>query len=182
MDIEVRDACIKDVPIVAWTVPTALDMPTDDMERFIKVCSTEDTMYSWKNSIIATVDKMPVGCLIAYDGSKYDELRKKTWPSLWEDIDSSIIEGTEKETCEGEFYLDSMAILPKYRGLNIGEKLIEYALVKARSFDLPISTLLVDTNKPRLEAYYQKMGFEIYGKMLFFRHEYKRMKRTVIKI
>ena len=180
MDIEVRDACIEDVPIVAWTVPTALDMPTDDIEKFNRVCSQEGTMYSWKNSIIASVDKMPVGCLIAYDGSKYDELRKKTWPSLWEDIDSSIIEETEKEACEGEFYLDSMAILPEYRGLNIGKKLIDFALVKARYFDLPISTLLVDTNKPRLEAYYRKMGFEEYGKILFFKHEYKKMKKSVV--
>lgn len=76
MEIEIRDARIEDVPIVAWTVLTALDMSTNDMDRFVKSCSDENTMYSWKNSIIATVDNVPVGCLIAYDGSRYDELRK----------------------------------------------------------------------------------------------------------
>ena len=53
MEIEIRDARIEDVPVVAWTVLTALDMSTDDMDRFVKSCSDEDTMYSWKNSYFA---------------------------------------------------------------------------------------------------------------------------------
>jgi len=36
MEIEIRDARIEDVPIVAWTVLTALDMSTNDMDRFVK--------------------------------------------------------------------------------------------------------------------------------------------------
>ena len=176
MEIEIRDACIEDVPVVAWTVLTALDMSTDDMDRFVKSCSDEDTMYSWKNSIIATVDNVPVGCLIAYDGSRYDELRKKTWSSLWEDTDSSIIENTGKEAHEGEFYLDSMAILPEYRKLGIGKLLIGYAIKKGKDLGCLYSSLLVDVNKPRLKAYYETIGFKEFGKMEFFGHEYYRMK------
>ena len=49
MNIEIRDAKIEDVEIVAWTVLTALDMETDEMKKFIDSCSDESTMYSWKN-------------------------------------------------------------------------------------------------------------------------------------
>ena len=176
MEIEIRDARIEDVPIVAWTVLTALDMSTDDMDRFIESCSNESTMYSWKNSIIATVNNVPVGCLIAYDGSRYDELRKKTWSSLWEDTDPSIIENTVKEAHEGEFYLDSMAILPDYRKLGIGKLLIEYAIKKGKELSCQYSSLLVDLDKPSLKAYYETMGLKEFGKMEFFGHNYYRMK------
>lgn len=36
MSITIRDAKKEDVEIVAWTVLTALDMDTDEMEKFIK--------------------------------------------------------------------------------------------------------------------------------------------------
>ena len=65
MNIEIRDAKIEDVEIVAWTVLTALDMETDEMKKFIESCSDESTMYSWKNSIVALVDGVAVGSLIA---------------------------------------------------------------------------------------------------------------------
>ena len=38
MEIEIRDAKIEDVEIVAWTVLTALDMETDEMKKFIDSC------------------------------------------------------------------------------------------------------------------------------------------------
>ena len=91
MNIEIRDAKKEDVEIVAWTVLTALDMNCDDMAKFIKSCSEEDTIYSWRNSIIATVDGKTVGCLIAYEGSRYKELRNKSWLQLWDDMDSEYL-------------------------------------------------------------------------------------------
>ena len=53
--ITIRDAGKEDVEIVAWTVLTALDMDTDEMEKFIKSCSKDDSIYSWRNAIIATI-------------------------------------------------------------------------------------------------------------------------------
>lgn len=116
MNIEIRDAKKEDVEIVAWTVLTALDMvETDEMEKFIMSCSEDDSIYSWRNSIVATVDGKTVGCLIAYEGSCYKELRNKSWFQLWDDMDSEYLKTIEAETVDGEFYLDSMAILPAYR-------------------------------------------------------------------
>lgn len=36
MNLEIRDARIDDVEIVAWTVLTALDMEIHDLDKFIK--------------------------------------------------------------------------------------------------------------------------------------------------
>lgn len=96
---------------------------------------------------------------------------------MWEDTDPSIIENTEKEAHEGEFYLDSMAILPEYRKLGIGKSLIEYAFQKGKDSGCLYSSLLVDINKPRLKAYYETIGFKEFGRMKFFGHEYYRLRK-----
>ena len=64
MNIEIRDAKKQDVEIVAWTVLTALDMETNEIDKFIRSCLEEDSIYSWRNSIVATVDGKTVGCFI----------------------------------------------------------------------------------------------------------------------
>lgn len=176
MNIEIRDARIEDVEIVAWTVLTALDMETDDMKKFIDSCSDESTMYSWKNSVVALVDGVPIGSLIAYDGRRYQKQRHITWGSLWGDMDKEYLSNVEAEARDGEFYLDSMAIRPEFRGMSIGRMLIEYAIEKGKRLGCVYSSLLVDKDKPKLEAYYQAMGFERFGEMEFFGHDYYRMR------
>lgn len=95
------------------------------MKKFIDSCSDENTMYSWKNSIVALVDGVPIGSLIAYEGRRYQQLRQRTWSSLWDDVDKEFLSKVEAETRSGEFYLDSMAVRPEYRGMGIGRMLIE---------------------------------------------------------
>lgn len=138
MSITIRDARKEDVGIVAWTVLMALDMDTDEMEKFIKSCSEDDSIYSWRNAIVATIDGTPVGCLIAYEGSRYKELRDKSWLQLWDDMDPEYLKTIEDEAVEGEFYLDSMAILPEYRGRSIGRELMAYAIEKLRHWGVGV--------------------------------------------
>ena len=176
MKIEIRDARIEDVEIVAWTVLTALDLETDDMDRFIKTCTDESTMYSWKNAIIAFVDGKAAGCLIAYEGRRYMEMRDRTWHALWDNIDLDYLKKVEQETQEGDYYLDSMAILPKYRGYNIGKLLLERGINKSKELGCETTSLIVSCQKPRLEAYYRSVGFTQFGEMEFFGHYYKKMR------
>lgn len=175
MNLEIRDARIDDVEIVAWTVLTALDMEIHDLDKFIKSCSANDTLYSWRNAVVATIDEQAVGCLIGYEGSRYRELRERTWPQLWDDMDPEYLMSVEAETAPGEFYLDSMAIQPGHRGLSIGKKLMTYAIEKGKALGCKNATLLVDTHKPRLEAYYRSLGFEVFAQMEYFGHIYNRM-------
>lgn len=176
MKVAIRNAQKNDVGIVAWTVLAALDIETDDAERFVKSCSEDDSIYSWRNSIVAVVEDKPVGCLIAYEGIRYSELRKQSWLELWGYLGRKYLNTIEAETKDGEFYLDSMAVLPEFRGRDIGKMLIEFAVNKGKRLGCEYATLLVDCNKPKLEAYYRSVGFESFGKMNYFGHEYKRMR------
>lgn len=173
--IEVRKSSYENVETIAWTVLTALDMDAEDLEWVKESCSDEMSMYSWNKSIVAHVNGKPVGAIISYPGENYDVLRQYTWKRLWKDIDAGTIRNTEVETYPGEYYLDSMAILPEYRGFSIGKSLIEAAIEQGKTQGYKRFTLLVDCNKPRLKAYYKSMGFKETGEMTFFGPRYKRM-------
>lgn len=178
MNITIRQASAEDTPLVAWTVLTALDLKEEDfdMQLFHTMCGNAETMYSWRNSFIAEVDGVAVGCLIAYEGRRYLELRDRTWPQLWGNIDPDYLARIEPEALAGEFYLDSMAIQPHSRGLGIGHRLMQAAMTRGRALGCQWATLIVDVHKPRLHDYYQRIGFEDYGQMEFFGHDYHRMR------
>ncbi len=170
-----RKAFDQDVEIVAWTVLTALDMEADELDWVKASCADEQSMYSWKNSIVACDGDEVIGCIICYEGDRYDYLRQYTWGNLWSDIDKEFIKNTPAEAYPGEYYLDSMAIKPEYRGRGIGKQLIEAAINKGRELGYKKFSLLVDVDKPRLKAYYKTIGFSESGKMMFFGHLYNRM-------
>lgn len=175
LSLDICNAKLYNLDTVAWTVLTALDMDAQDLDWVKESCADELSMYSWNKSIVAYVDGKPMGAIISYPGDDYDSLRQYTWPKLWQDIDSKTLEQTEVEAYPGEYYLDSMAILPEYRGYNIGKSLIEAAIGQGKSLGYKKFTLLVDCNKPRLKAYYENIGFKENGEMSFFGHRYKRM-------
>lgn len=173
--IIIRDAREGDARLIAWAVLTALDLPADELDRAARICADPRTMYSWRNTRVAEVDGVPVGCLVAYPGDRYVEMRDLTWPMLWGD-DSADDYPVEPEALPGEFYLDSMAILPEYRGLEIGHKLMLDGIERGRRAGSTSVTLLVSQEKPRLRDYYAALGFRPSGEMDFFGHAYNRLR------
>ncbi len=105
-----------------------------------------------------------------------------------ESIDNEYASGTfplpEPECLPGEFYLDSMAILPEFRGKayeyagstdRIGHILMLDGIEEGRSKGFSRISLIVDKAKPRLKIYYSALGFRPDGEILFFGHLYDRM-------
>ena len=174
-----RPAIMEDAPFVAWTVLTALDLPTDDITMALRACQRDDTLYSWRHATLAVDGDKPVGCLVAYEGARYAEMRERTWNLIWgRDDNATSFAGVELETYPGEYYLDSMAILPQYRGKGIGRQLLLHAVEQGKRLgcSCSCSTLIVSTDKPRLQVHYQSIGFTECGSIEFFGHKYNRMK------
>lgn len=174
----VRDATEDDVRVVAWTVLTALDLDTSDMDRMLQSCADVKSMYSWRNSIVACDGGKVVGCIVCYEGDKYESMRQYTWSRLWGAEDDEI-RNAQKETGPGEFYLDSLAIEPGYRGKGIGKLLIEAAINRGRKLGYHEFSLLVSVKKPRLKAYYESMGFRKSGRIIFFGYQYDILRKTL---
>lgn len=170
-----RPATEADVPFVAWTVLTALDLSTDDLDRAVAACRRDDTLYSYLHALIAEQDGRPVGCLVSYPGEEYADRRSRTWQMIWGEADSADAvdyDHVAVETFPGEYYLDSMAISPEYRGQGVGHKLMQTAMSQHEAARY---ALIVSVEKPHLQAYYAQLGFRPSGEIDFFGHIYRRM-------
>lgn len=170
-----RDASIDDAPFIARVVLAGIDMvdmgePVLEeqrpiLEHLIDICHMEDTLYSYRHTRIAAVNDVAIGALIGYDGGQYAEMRVKTFGLVYQTSGVDLSKNA-METRAGEYYLDSMAVLPEFRGRKIGLQLIRDRIDCARRNGFDAVTLLVDKDKPHLQRYYESLGF-IFSEEIF---------------
>ena len=182
--VQLRDATLDDVPFIARVILAGIDMLDIDaslpdeqraiFEHLIEICRMDDTLYSYCNTRIAETDGIPVGALVAYDGSRYARMREKTFGLVKQTSDMDL-NCNAMETGPGEFYLDSMAILSDYRGVGIGKMLMRDRVDYAFSNGFQKVTLLVDKDKPRLQQYYESEGFAFSEEMFVFGSCYNKL-------
>lgn len=84
-----------------------------------------------------------------------------------------------KETEAGEFYLDSVGVLPEYRGQGIATLLFEAQCERAASSGHKVAGLIVDVDKPKAEALYARLGFRYIDDKDFFGHTMKHLVRIL---
>ena len=185
--VQLRDATSDDAPFIARVVLAGIDMLDIDAvlpdeqhaiyEHLMDICRMDDTLYSYWNTRIAEVDGNRVGALVAYDGARYAALRAKTF-GLVQQTSGMDLSRNAMETGLGEFYLDSMAILSDYRGLGIGKMLMRDRMDYAFCNGFQKVTLLVDKDKPRLQHYYQSLGFAFVEEMFVFGSWYNKLAKS----
>ncbi|MBO4963822.1 MAG: GNAT family N-acetyltransferase [Prevotella sp.] len=170
-NILLRDARVEDAPQVARMVMMAMtdecckyfcgpNHTLDDFHQLMtSLVERTDTQYSHLNTVCAedTVMGMVCGVCITYDGGKLALLRQPFWDAALTEwgMDHSNM---SNETQSGELYLDSLAVLPDYRGQGIALALLRRAKEKAARMNLPLG-LLVDCGNPKAEALYFSVGF-----------------------
>ena len=171
------------VPLIAKCAMAAIeqydfadDMDDDQSELYdwlLDICGRTDTLYSYRNTLVAKIDDEVVGCLISYPGDDYETKRAFTFAAL------DGAGPSDTETGPGEYYLDTLALLPAARGHRIGLRLMENVIDYAtRELGYDRFTLLVDEDKPRLESYYTMLDFRRDERVYFMGHPYYRMVRS----
>ncbi len=184
--VQLRDATSEDAPFIARVVLAGIDMLDLDAvlpdeqrhlyEHLIEICRMDDTLCSYRNTRIAEIDGNQVGALVAYDGTRYAKMREKTFGLVMQ-TSGMDLNYNAMETGPGEFYLDSMAILSEYRGAGIGKKLMHDRVDFALDNGFQKVTLLVDKDKPRLQKYYESLGFVFSEEMFVFGSWYNKLMR-----
>lgn len=184
MEIKIRKATKKDAELIARVIAIAIgydmaeDYAGDDVIKVLgEAAQTEDAQYSYRNALVAEVCGKRAGAIVGYDGGHLHELReaslaviRKYHPGL---------EITEDETEEGEFYLDSLGVLPGYRGKGIATKLIGAMLEEAAKSGHKLFGLLVDFYNPNAERLYRSLGFRYVGERPFFGHMMKHLQKQL---
>ena len=163
-----RDAVPSDALFLAKCILAGMHMydfqecPSDSIKEilsWVSMCETrDDTLYTYSNSRVAEVNGIPVGALLAYPGEEYLARKEKTFrgdrPSLLKNSSAD-----DPETAPGEWYLDSLAVHPDYRGLGIGKSLLLDGIRKGRAMGFKRVTLVADPEYPHLVKLYESLGF-----------------------
>lgn len=165
----IRKATIVDTEFIATMIMMALHMDMDEnrmlWQHMQKTVAMDDTLYSWRKSLIAEVDGKAVGLCLAYDACDYHDVKERTF-GMFPDI-SDDIKNQPDEAGTGEYYIDSLAVLPEYRGRGIASQLIAEAKKEAQQLALTPS-LLVDPVNENAKALYSKMGFHYHSEQFAF--------------
>lgn len=170
-------ARIAGIFMLAWPVDEILESNGISygqlLESITRVAASRETIYSYENTIVAEVDGMVVGAMCAYDGADYQRLKQPIVDTLGKDSGFAEL----RETEAGEFYLDSVGVLPEYRGRGIASLLFEAQCQRAASLGHKVAGLIVDEEKPKAEALYKRLGFKHVDNRNFFGHTMKHMVR-----
>jgi ribosomal protein S18 acetylase RimI-like enzyme len=181
--IIIRAATPKDATIIAQAVAMAIG---DEValrnycgEEYIAVlsemASREDTQYGWPYALVAEVDGIGVGAVVGYDGAQLRTLRDGTFRVLNATI--GRVPNIVDETEAGEYYLDSIGVLPEYRGMGVGRALVEAFCKRAFASGHRRVGLIVDMENPMAESLYTSLGFERVGSRPFFTHQMWHLQR-----
>lgn len=175
--ISFRNATIDDALFIAKGFHMAMlydDTSYEQISNFTRnICVREDVLYSWRNTVIAEINGKPAGMLTAYDGRYYHDMRIKTMSLVKQHLGVEF-PGMEDEAAAGEYYLDSLAVMPEYRGRGIGRKLLEQGIENCKELNLDV-TLAVDPINDRAKKLYQSLGFKPSGTLFIFGHDYEKM-------
>ena len=165
--------------MLAWPVDDILEsngLTCEQLHESITlIAANKETIYSYENTVVAEIDGKVAGAMCAYDGADYQRLKQPIVDALGPDCGFAKM----KETEAGEFYLDSVGVLPEYRGRGIASRIIEAQCERAASLGHKVAGLIVDIDKPQVEALYSRLGFTYLDDKDFFGHTMKHMVRQL---
>lgn len=184
-DLHFRFATEADAAFVARHVLEALhwhmyELPLGEEQQrawdeLTAVCRHADVLYSYRHATIALVGDRPAGLILAYDGADYHDMRRRTF-ALLPAFSAMDVDAMEDEAARGDYYIDSLAVVPEFRGRGVGRALLERAVRRGRSLGLRPS-LLVDPDNGGAQRLYAAAGFVRDDEVTAFGQVYWRMRR-----
>uniref|UniRef100_UPI004055B12A GNAT family N-acetyltransferase n=1 Tax=Alistipes sp. TaxID=1872444 RepID=UPI004055B12A len=142
-----------------------------------EIARREGTQYSWQHALVAEVDGAPAGAIVGYDGVRLAELREGTFAVIREQIGHTPTLCDETEA--GEFYLDSVGVLPEFRGCGVGRALVVALCNRAFAEGCERVGLIVDCTNPEAERLYTSIGFRRVGTKVFLGHPMWHLQRII---
>ena len=164
-EFNIRNAAKTDAPLIASVVAMAIGEEgarhycgENHQSVLEEIARMEDSQYSYRNTIVAEVNGVSAGAAVAYDGADLYRLRDVTLKHIFNH--TGKLHNIEDETDASEVYLDSIAVLPEYRGFGIGKQLLLALKEIAHEKYGKDLGLLVDFENPDAERLYKSVGFE----------------------
>lgn len=170
----IRQATPSDAPVIARAIVMAVGIdiissigePDRVEAMFCALAARHDTQYSWVNTLVAVdTDGTVAGVAVAYDGAGLQSMRRHFFDAVAASFGRDM-SAMDDETDAGEFYLDTLAVMPQYRGRGIARSLIDATAQRAASAGKPLG-LLVDKDNDKARSLYLSAGFVPVGERPF---------------
>ncbi len=147
------------------------------MELLTEVARRTDTLYSYTHCTLARTPEGEIaGGLIAYPGDDYQQYRRTTF-SLVQELLTFDPEKMDPETLPGEFYLDSIAVFPRFRGQGIARQLLLHGIALGQTLHYP-TILACAPENAGAHALYTSLGFRDTTRLFIFGEDYIRMEHS----
>ena len=112
--------------------------------------------------------------MVAYDGARYRQMRDITFPMIRMYVGEDYYQ-MDDEAAPGEYYLDSLAVIPQYRRRGIASALIQEMFRQRDEADIPLATIAVDPENDTAYRLYLRSGFRPEGHINVFGTNYDRL-------
>ena len=167
----------KDIAELCYIIWSQLDIDmVKEVEKFRLLNIMEQSMVDVKyrghisNVWVYEIDGNVAGCLIAYPGNKELEL-EQAWldMDLEADIKSYGTPMPMKEANDDEWYIETVATFPNYRGNGVATKLIKHVIA---NYPDEKWSLNCDIDNLTALRVYEKLGFEIASEFDLYGHKH----------
>lgn len=150
------------------------------LETLIEGIELENYRYSYKNIYVYEKNGEIAGVLAGYKGEKEPTLNGD-WQKLAKKHHLTYTKSLfqDKETCPGEWYLDSFVTSETFRGQGIGSELLAVLPEIAQNDGETIIGLNCDKQNERAKWLYERNGFIKVGEKLIAGHYYDHMQKQV---
>jgi GNAT superfamily N-acetyltransferase len=181
---EEKDA--KDLAELAMIIIRQMELPVTEqlgekiiLETLEEAIKVKDYRYYYKNALVAVVDGRVAGAAFGYPNESEPGI-DEAFADLLE-VKAGIRHTlfTDSEVDGDEWYLDTIAVFPEFRGHKIGTALLDALPRLAEKFGKNVIGLNVDFANPRAEKLYLANGFEKTGEMMISGHNYVHMKKKI---
>jgi ribosomal protein S18 acetylase RimI-like enzyme len=113
----------------------------------------EDTVFSYRNCVVAERDRGVIGMLVAFPVEPDSDAADSA-----EEVDPVLKPYGELEQ-SGSFYICGMALFPEYRGQGLGTRMLELARQQAIQRGLDELSLIVFEQNAGAKRLYERHGF-----------------------
>ncbi|MHA0856100.1 GNAT family N-acetyltransferase [Paenibacillus sp. CMAA1364] len=137
---------------------TGQDLEQDTLDTLDQFFVQETGRLSYRQMLVKELNGAVVGLIISYAGADSNTLDQPILDYLRIlKNDTSIM--LDKETDEGEYYIDTLSVSPDYSRQGIGAELMLAAEAEAVKKQIPLMSLLVLTENVGAYTLYQRSGY-----------------------
>ncbi|MCM3671136.1 GNAT family N-acetyltransferase [Mesobacillus maritimus] len=128
---------------------------------------------SYRNTLVKTVDGLPIGIAITYHGKDAYSLDEPIRQHLLKT--NGVKPNIDQEADESDFYLDTLSVNPQFGGRGYGTELLNASIQSGKELGYHTLSLNVEKSNTKARKLYERIGFTYKKTITIHQHLYDYM-------